>query len=139
MNTHEEDASMATTSAETETSTTKAILTMSIDNTENAEDGEEFDLEQVRKKEALQRKARGDSMRKRIADNGFALRKALTGATIKGYYPSPLAMEEMSMSDMLSEIPDEDLRFVSSIKDRIYMPAEFFQKWVRPLLECITH
>ncbi len=58
MNTHEEDASMAATSVGTEASPTRAILNMSIDNTENAEDGEEFDLEQVRKREVLQRKAR---------------------------------------------------------------------------------
>ncbi len=73
-------------------------------------------------------------MRKIIADNGFALRKTLMGEIIKGYYPSPLNMEEMSIADLMSKIPDEDLLFVSSIKDRIYMPAEFFQKWVRPTI-----
>ena len=40
----------------------------------------------------------------------------------------------MSIADLLSENPDEDLLFVSNIKDRIYMPAEFFQKWVRPTI-----
>ena len=48
-------------------------------------------------------------------------------------------MEEMSIADVMSEIPDEDLPFVSSVKDWIYMPAEFFQKWVRRPLECKKH
>ncbi len=38
------------------------------------------------------------------------------GETIKGYYPSPLAMEEMSIGGIITEIPVEDLRYVGSIK-----------------------
>ncbi len=34
------------------------------------------------------------------------------------------------MEDMLLEIPTDDLRHVGTIKDRIYMPAHFVQKWV---------
>jgi hypothetical protein len=76
-----------------------------------------------------------DTLRIRIAENGYALRRALKGEAIRGFYPSPLAMEEISIIDLLSEIPDEDSQFVgSSIKDRIYMPAEFFQKWIRPTI-----
>jgi hypothetical protein len=56
------------------------------------------------------------------------------GETIKGYYPSPLAIEEMSIADVMSKIPDEDLPHVGSIKDRIYMTAEFFRKWVSPTI-----
>jgi hypothetical protein len=107
---------------------------MSLDNVQGAEDGKISDYHQVLKEEARQRKARGEAVRKRIADNGFALRRTLMGETIKGYYPSPLTMEETSIADVMSEIPDEDLPFVSSVKDWIYMPAEFFQKWVRPTI-----
>jgi hypothetical protein len=56
------------------------------------------------------------------------------GETIKDYYLSPLTMKGMSIADLMSEIPDEDLPFVGSVKGRIYIPAEFFQKWVRPTI-----
>jgi hypothetical protein len=38
-------------------------------------------------------------------------------------------MEEMSIEDIMAEIPAEDLRYVGNIKDRIFMPALFFQTW----------
>lgn len=131
-----QDAHMGSSSVNSEVIAAVANINMSVDNVDIAEDGEISDYQQVLREEARQRKARSETMRKRIADNGFALRKTLMGETIKGYYPSPLSMEEMSIADLLSEIPDEDSLFVSSIKDRIYMPAEFFQKWFAPLSEC---
>jgi hypothetical protein len=125
---------MGSSSVNSEVIAAVANINMSVDNVDIAEDGEVSNYHQVLREEARQRKARSETVRKRIAANGFALRKTLTGETIKGYYPSPLSMEEMSIADLLSEIPDEDLLFVSSIKDRIYMPAEFFQKWIRPTI-----
>ena len=129
-----QDTLMGSSSVNSEVIAAVANINMSVDNVDIAEDGEISDYQQVLREQARQRKARSETVRKRIADNGFALRKTLMGETIKGYYPSPLSMEEMSIADLLSEIPDEDLLFVSSIKDRIYMPAEFFQKWVRPTI-----
>ena len=129
-----QDTLMGSSSVNSEVIAAVANINMSVDNMDIAEDGEISDYHQVLREEARQRKARSETVRKRIADNGFALRKTLMGETIKGYYPSPLSMEEMSIADLLSEIPDEDLLFVGSIKDRIYMPAEFFQKWVRPTI-----
>jgi hypothetical protein len=54
--------------------------------------------------------------------------------TIRGLHPSPLCLEEMSIADIMSEIPDEDLIHVGSIQDRIYMTADFSRKWVRPTI-----
>jgi hypothetical protein len=51
------------------------------------------------------------------------MRKALRGDIMKGHFASPLTMEEMSIEDMLLEIPTDDLRHVGTIKDRIYMRA----------------
>jgi hypothetical protein len=121
---------MGSSSVESEVIAAVATISMSVDNVQSTENGEIPDYLQVLKEETV---------RKRIADNGFALRRTLMGETIKGYYPSPLTMEEMSIADVMSEIPDEDLPFVSSVKNRIYMPAEFFQKWVRRPLECKKH
>jgi hypothetical protein len=135
MSTPVQDTTMGSSLVESEVIAAVATINMSpVDNVQIAEDGETPDYIQVRKEEARQQEARRETLRKRIADNGFALRRTLKGETIKGYYPSPLTMEEMSIADLLSEIPDEDSHFVSSVQDRIYMPAEFFQKWVRPTI-----
>ncbi len=43
-------------------------------------------------------------------------------------------MEEMSIEDIMREIPPEDLHNVGTVKDRIYMPVDFVQKWVLPTI-----
>ena len=68
------------------------------------------------------------ALRDQISENGYALRATLNSETIKGYFPSPLAMEEMSIEGIMADIPAEDLHYVGSIKDRIFMPAAFFQR-----------
>ncbi len=107
---------------------------MPVDNNQGAEDGEVPNLIEVRKEEARQREIRRETFCKRLASNGSALRKTLMGETIKGLYPSPLRAEEMSITDIMSEIPDEDLPHVGTIQDRVYMAADFFRKWVRPTI-----
>ncbi len=70
------------------------------------------------------------AMRDSLASNGLAMRKALRGDIMKDHFASPLTMDEMSIEDMLLEIPTDDLRHVGTIKDRICMPVDFVQKWV---------
>ncbi len=134
MNSTAQDVSMSSSSVESETIASLAAIDMSVDNAHNAEDGELTDPFQVRRERSRQQEARSEVVRKRIADNGFALRRTLTGESVKRYYSSPVAMEEISIADILSEIPDEDLPFIGSVKDRIYMTAKFFQKWIRPTI-----
>ena len=62
-------------------------------------------------------------MRDALAENGFALRNVLLSEPIINHYASPLAMEEMSVEDIMSEIPTEDLLHVGAIQDRIIMRA----------------
>jgi hypothetical protein len=100
---------MGSASVEAEAMAAMATIDMSVDNNQGAEDGKVLDLIQVRKEEARQREIRRETFRQRLASNGAALRKTLMGETIKGLYPSPLRMEEMSIADIMSEIPDEDL------------------------------
>ncbi len=50
-------------------------------------------------------------------------------------YASPLAMEEVSVEDIMSEIPTEDLLHVGTIRDRIFMPASFAQKYILPTVK----
>jgi hypothetical protein len=129
-----QDTLMGSSSVEAEVIAAVATIDMSVDNSQGAEDGEIPDLNQVRKEEARQREIRRETLRKRLASDGSALRKTLTSETIKGLYPSPLRMEEMSIADIMSEIPDEDLPHVGTIQDRIYMTADFFRKLVRPTI-----
>jgi hypothetical protein len=58
----------------------------------------------------------------------------LVSEPIKSYLASPLAMEEMSIEDIMREIPPEGLQYVGSVKDRVYMPVSFVQKWVLPTI-----
>ncbi len=67
-------------------------------------------------------------LRDALAENGFALRNSLLSEPIINHYASPLAMEEMSVDDIISEIPTEDLLHVGAIQDRIIVPASFAQK-----------
>ncbi len=54
---------------------------------------------------------------------------------MKGYFTSPLAMQEMSAEDILLEIPTEDTCHCGTIQDRVYMPVSFMQKWVLPTIK----
>jgi hypothetical protein len=52
---------------------------------------------------------------------------------IKAHYVSPMAKEdEISIEDMLSEIPEGNLDEVGIVQGRIFMPASFAQ-------ECVKH
>ena len=74
-------------------------------------------------------------LRDALAENGFALRNVLLSEPIVNHYASPLAMEEMSVEDIMSEIPTEDLLHVGTIQDRIIMPASFAQKYILPTVK----
>ncbi len=93
MSSRVQDALMGSSSVESEVFAAVATIDMSEDNVQNAEGGENTDFIQVLKERARQRKARREAVRKRIAENGFALRRTLMGESIKRYYPSPLTME----------------------------------------------
>ncbi len=129
-----QDTLMGSASVEAEAIAAMATINMSVDNNQGTEDGEVPDLIEVRKEKARQREIRRETFRKRLASNGSALRKTLMGKTIKGLYPSPLRLEEMSIADIMSEIPDEDLPHVGTIQDRVYMTADFFRKWALPTI-----
>jgi hypothetical protein len=106
----------------------------SVDNNQGTEDGEVPDLIEVRKEESRQRKIKHETLRKRLASNGATLRKTLSSDAVKGLYFSPLRMKEMSIADIMSEISDKDLLHVGTIQDRVYMTADFCQKWVLPTI-----
>ena len=54
---------------------------------------------------------------------------------MKAHYVSPFSEENrMSIEDILQEIPKEDLHEVGTVRDRIFMPASFVQKWLIPTI-----
>jgi hypothetical protein len=73
-------------------------------------------------------------LREQIAASGQGMRRILVSEPVKKYFASPLAMEEMSVEDIMREIPPEDLHYVGSAKDRVYMPVSFVQRWVLPTI-----
>ncbi len=54
---------------------------------------------------------------------------------MKGHYISPFSKEdEVSIEDILLEIPSEDQHEVGMVLRRIFMPAHFVQKWIIPTI-----
>jgi hypothetical protein len=107
---------------------------MTVDYSQLAEDSEIKDYSEVVKEDARQREARRKALQEQIADNGFAMRTTLMSESVKGYYPSPLAMEEMSIEDVMVEIPAEDLLYVGTVKDHILIPVKLAQQWIVPTI-----
>ena len=118
------DTHMSSSSVETEIIAATAAVDIAIDEVQQRDD-DLYDYNRELGRERHERRIARLALRDHISENGFALRKALKNESIKGYFPSPLQMEEMSIEDITTEIPVEDLRYVGSIKDRIYMPAFF--------------
>jgi hypothetical protein len=130
-----QDTLMGSSSVETEISAAPAAIGATADDIQLTEDDELYDFNEELEREASQRKAEHMALREKIAENAFALRTTLMSESIKGYYSSPLAMEEMSIEDMIAEIPAEYLLYLGSIKDQIFMPAEFSKGGFVPLLD----
>ena len=75
------------------------------------------------------------ALREKLAQNGFALRTMLMDEQIPAHYVSPMSTEdEMSVEDMLLEIPEEDLQSVAIVQGRMYMPLPFARKYILPTL-----
>jgi hypothetical protein len=115
---------MSSSSVEAEIVAATAAVNMVVE-----DDQDSHDRERLLYREKQEREAKRLAVRDLISENGFAMRKGLKNESIKGYFPSPLEMEEMPVEDIMAEIPVEDLLYVGSVKGRIYMPASFFQKW----------
>ena len=100
----------------------------------NPEDEEDIDaaiLETQAQLKALERVA----LKEMLTSNGHALREILRSEKVKTHYVSPFSGENiMSIEDILLEIPQEDLHEVGMIRDRIFMPAPFVQKWIIPTI-----
>ncbi len=121
-----QDAHMSPSSDEAEVIAATAAVDIVVEDGQLSDDQDSHDRERILYREKQEREIKRLAVRDLISENGFALREELKSESIKGYFPSPLEMEEMSVEDIMTETPVEDLRYVGSVKGRIYMPASFF-------------
>ncbi len=130
---------MGSSSVETEIIAATAAVDITVDESQPDEDQDLYDYNDEIERDKHQRRMARLALRDQISENGYALRVTLNSETIKGYFPSPLAMEEMSIEDIMAEIPAKDMLYVGGIKDRIFMPASFSKGGFAPLSECKKH
>ncbi len=102
---------------------------------DTSEEDSLIDFNDVETVEAAEKTAAQKALKEMLTNNGFTLRNILRSEKVKGHFTSPFSKEdEMSLEDILSEIPIEDLHKVGMVQRRIYMPASFVQKWVIPTI-----
>ena len=103
------------------------------DSSENEE--ELVDYNEQEELEAAQKAAELVAFREMLTRNGHALKEVLRTEKVKAHYTSPFSEENaMSTEDILQEIPKEDLHEVGMVRNRIFMPASFVQKWIIPTI-----
>ena len=157
-----EDASMdagQTVSNEAKAAVIADNLDMEIENFSSGEKGREQDPDKILVDyneedsinedpiPALKRRANGQeavspndretkkiALREKLAQNGYALRTVLI-EQISTHYVSPMLTEdEVSVEDILLELPDEELQGVAIVQGHIYMPLAFARKYILPSL-----
>ena len=75
------------------------------------------DLLDYNELEAVEKAAEQRALREMLANNGFALRNILRSERVKSHFTSPFSKEdEMSVEDILLEIPPEDLHEVGMVQ-----------------------
>ena len=109
------------------------------DDTSEIDEDIDFDEEAhdaaIRATEAELKALERVELKSMLTANGHALKEILRSEKVKAHYTSPLSTESpMSIEDILLEIPKEDLHEVGMVRDRIFMPAAFVQKWIIPAI-----
>ena len=98
-------------------------------------DEELIDYNEQEEIEAAMKAAELVALKEMLTNNVHALRDILRSEKVKAHYVSPFSGENtMSIEGILQEIPKEDLHEVGTVRDRIFMPASFMQKWIIPTI-----
>jgi hypothetical protein len=84
--------------------------------------------------EAAAKEDRLKNLRELFATKGKEYRALLKSEKVKDLYMSPMTVE-MSVEDILSEIPIEDLHSVVVVKGLLIMPPSFVQKHILPAIK----
>jgi hypothetical protein len=107
----------------------KEIVMTGEENSDTSEIDELIDYNEQDEMEAARKAAEQKALKEMLTTNGFALRDILRTEKVKAHYTSPFSKEDaMSLEDILSEMPKEDLHEIGIVHRRIYMPASFVQK-----------
>ena len=94
-----------------------------------------YDDEDQKAAQAETNRLEEEALKEMLTNNGYALREILKSEKVKAHFVSPFSEEnEMSIEDILGEIPKEDLHEVGTSARLIYMPASFVQKWIIPTI-----
>ncbi len=119
-----------------QTASTEANAADAANNGDTSEEDSLLDFNDEEAVEAAEKAAQQKALKeKMLTNNGFTLRNLLRSEKVKEHFTSPFSKEdEMSLKDILSEIPKEDLHEVGMVQRRIYMPASFVQKWATPTI-----
>jgi hypothetical protein len=118
-----------------QTASTEANAANAANDGDTSEEDSLIDYNEEDEMEAAQKAAERKALKEMLINNGFTLRNFLRSEKGKGHFTSPFSNEnEMSLEDILSEIPKEDLHEVGMVQRRIYMPASFMRKWVIPTI-----
>jgi hypothetical protein len=118
-----------------ETASMEAYAANAANDGDTSEEDSLIDYNEEDEIEAAQKAAEQKALKEMLINNGFMLRNLLRSKKVKQHFTSPFSKEnEMSLEDILSEIPKEDLHEVGTVQRRIYMPASFMQKWVIPTI-----
>jgi hypothetical protein len=118
-----------------ETAPTEANAADAANNGDTFEEDSLIDFNDEEAVEAAEKAAQRKALKEMLTNNGFTLRNILRSEKVKQHFTSPSSKEnEMSLEDILSEIPKEDIHEVGMVQRRIYMPVSFVQKWVIPTI-----
>ncbi len=109
-----------------ETALTEANAANAANNFDTSEEDSLIDYNEEDEIEAAQKVVERKTLKEMLINNGFTLRNLLRSEKVKQHFTSPFSKEnEMSLEDILSEIPKEDLHEIGTVQRRIYMPASF--------------
>ena len=131
MNTEENELNGADQTASTEANAAGAAdnIDMEIANSEEdtSEVDELIDYNEQEEIEAARKAAEQKALKEMLTTNGFTLRNILRTEKVKAHYTSPFSKEDaMSLEDILSEIPKEDLHEVGMVITKAYLYACIF-------------
>jgi hypothetical protein len=131
----DQTASTESNAANAANDVNKEVDMSGVDDADTTDEDKLIDYNEQEAEEAAEKAAAKKALKEMLTNNGFTLRNILRTEHVKAHYISPLSKEdEMSVEDIVSEIPKEDLHEVGIVQGRIFMPASFVQKWVLPAI-----
>jgi hypothetical protein len=99
-----------------ETALTEANAADAASNGDTSEEDSLIDFNDEEAVKAAEKAAQIKALKEMLTNNGFTLRNILRSEKVKQHFTSPFSKEnEMSLEDILSEIPKEDLHEVGMV------------------------